>query len=187
MSMVFIVSCSNDSTEGAGQSNDNRTDSDNAENEADEVEITLPVSFLGEETDIDQVQADAVELGMTNINRNDDGSITYSMPKDLHQEWMSEYAAEIDTAMTNLEENEHFVSIATVAANDNYSTFTITVYQEAFEENMEGMAAYGLGFSGMYYQFMNGEGEVNTSVTIEFVNQASGAVFDQFVFPDDLE
>lgn len=154
---------------------------------SDHVEVTLPVSFVGEGVDVTILEAEAEEMGIEEVTLNDDGSITYEMTKEVHNEWMEEIKTEINNSITEMVESGDFVSIKDITANDDYTTFTMTVDQEAFENSFDGFAAFGLGISSSFYQLLDGKDPESYSVTIDVVDEASGEVIDTTVFPDDLD
>lgn len=151
------------------------------------VEVTLPVSFVGEGIDIEMLEADAEEMGIEDVKLNDDGSVTYKMTKSAHEEWLSEITTEIETSLTEMVESGDFVSIKDITANNDYTEFTITVDQAAFENSFDGFAVFGIGISSSFYQLLDGKDPENYNVTINIVDEESGDVIDTTVFPDDLD
>lgn len=151
------------------------------------VEVTLPVSFVGEGIDIEMLEADAEEMGIEDVKLNDDGSVTYKMTESAHEEWLSEITTEIETSLTEMVESGDFVSIKDITANNDYTEFTITVDQAAFENSFDGFAAFGIGISSSFYQLLDGKDPENYNVTINIVDEESGDVIDTTVFPDDLD
>lgn len=154
---------------------------------SDHVEVTLPVSFIGEGIDVEILEAEAEEMGIKKVTLNDDGSVTYEMTKAVHDEWLEEITTEINNSITEMVESGDFVSIKDITANDDYTKFTMTVDQDAFENSFDGFAALGLGISSSFYQLLDGKDPENYSVTIDVVDEASGEIIDTTVFPDDLD
>ncbi len=187
---VFLISaCSQDESEQ--QDIEENNDQDGVE-EADveegalDVDVTIPASFYAEELDIDQIEAEADEIGITEVTVNDDGSVTYTMPKSVHDEWLSDYVTEIESTMNELVSSEDFVSIRDITANNDYSSFSVVVDQEVYENSFDGMAAFSLGISGLFYQLMSGANPDDYNVTIDMVDETSGDVFDSIIYPDDM-
>ncbi|WP_026562729.1 hypothetical protein [Bacillus sp. J37] len=150
------------------------------------VEVTLPASmFEGE--DIDTVIADAKKEGVKEVTKNEDGSLTYKMSKAKHKEMMEELKTGILETIEETKNSEDYVSIKDITYNDSFSEFTLVVEKSAYEDSMDGFAAFGLGISGMYYQLYNGVNPDEYKVTIFLKDEASQEVFDEIVYPDDLE
>jgi len=150
------------------------------------VEVTLPASmFEGE--DIDTVIADAKKEGVKEVTKNEDGSLTYKMSKAKHKEMMEELKTGILETIEETKNSEDYVSIKDITYNDSFSEFTLVVEKSAYEDSMDGFAAFGLGISGMYYQLYNGVKPDEYKVTIFLKDEASQEVFDEIVYPDDLE
>lgn len=200
--LFLIVACGGDSTEDQSETPDQseieETSNDSETNESDEenieidkgllsVEVTIPASFLGDDSDIDQTKAEAEEMGVTEITTNDDGSLTYKMPKSVHKEWLKQTADGIDESIQELVSSDDFVSIKDVEANNDYSKFNMVVDRETFEASLDGFATVTLGVSGTMYQYISGTNPDDYNVTIEVVDESSGEVIDSIVFPDVLE
>ncbi|MFC3041875.1 hypothetical protein ACFOGI_16690 [Virgibacillus xinjiangensis] len=183
-------------------SNDQDTDSDSSANsntedesvEVDEgllnVEITFPASFFESSdsvADMDQLIADAKEMGIDEVVEHDDGSLTYKMSKRKHRELMEEYKTEITASMDEMADSEDLPSIQEITSNGNFSEFTMVVDQEAFDNSFDGFAAVSLGFSGMFYQLLDGVNPENYEVTVNIENGETGEITDTIVYPDAFE
>lgn len=150
------------------------------------VEVTLPASmFEGE--DIDTIIKDAKENGVKEATKNEDGSLTYKMSKATHKEMMKEIEIGIIETIEEMKTSQDYVSIKDIAYNKSFSEFTLVVDKAKYENSMDGFASFGLGISGMYYQLFNGDDSDNYKVAISIKDEASGEVFDEIVYPDDLE
>ncbi|MGS2778731.1 hypothetical protein ACVBAX_15295 [Robertmurraya sp. GLU-23] len=149
------------------------------------VEVTLPASmFEGEDVDasIAEVEQEGVKA-----TKNEDGSVTYKMSKSKHKEMMQELETGIIESVEDMKNNTDFVSIQEITYNKSFSEFTMVVDKEAYENSMDAFAIFGLGLSGMYYQLFNGAGEEDYRVKIMVKDQATNEVFEEVVYPDDLE
>lgn len=149
------------------------------------VEVTIPASMF-EGKDIDTVIADAKKDGVTEVTKNEDGSLTYKMSKSKHKEMMKEIEESILKAVEDIKNDENFVSIKDITHNKSFSEFTLVVDKSAYENSMDGFATLGLGMSGIMYQLFNGVNADNNKVTIHIKDQATQEVFDEIVYPDDL-
>lgn len=141
--------------------------------------------FEGE--DIDTVIADAKKEGIKEVTKNEDGSLTYKMSKAKHKEMMEELRKGILETVEETKNSEDYVSIKDVTYNDSFTEFTLLVNKSDYENSMDGFAAFGLGLSGMYYQLYNGVDPDKYKVTISLKDEATNEVFDEIVYPDDLE
>lgn len=61
------------------------------------------------------------------------------------------------------------------------------VDKKIYENSMDGFATFGLGMQGAFYQLYNGEDPKNYKVTISLKDAATDEVFDELIFPDDLQ
>jgi major membrane immunogen (membrane-anchored lipoprotein) len=149
------------------------------------VEVTLPASmFEGEDIDSDIAEAEAKGIKVT---KNEDGSVTYKMSKSKHKEMMKELETELVKSIDEMKNGEDFASIQDISHNKSFSEFTLTVDKAAYENSFDGFAVFGLGVSGMYYQLFNGVNADNYKVKILVKDVATGEVFDEIVYPDELE
>lgn len=149
------------------------------------VEVTIPASMF-EGKDIDTVIADAKKDGVTEVTKNEDGSLTYKMSKSKHKEMMKEMEEGILKAVEDIKNDENFVSIKDITHDKSFSEFTLVVDKDAYENSMDGFATLGLGLSGVMYQLFNGVNADKNKVAIYIKDQATQKVFDEVVYPDDL-
>lgn len=151
-----------------------------------DVEVTLPASFfVGQDTD--EVIKDAKEDGVSKVEKNSDGSVTYTMSKEKHEEMLTEVKDSVLKTVEELKTDGSYSSIKDVTHNDNFSKFTVVVDQGAYENSLEGLATLGLAVSGMNYQFVNGTDPEKYKVEVELKDEKSGKVFDKIVYPDDMK
>lgn len=190
--VALLSACSSsESSNAADKDNSEATDQEQT-NEGVEVdkgllnvEVTLPASmFEGEDVDasIAEVEQEGVKA-----TKNEDGSVTYKMSKSKHKEMMQELETGIIESVEDMKNNTDFVSIQEITYNNSFSEFTMVVDKEAYENSMDAFAIFGLGLSGMYYQLFNGAGEEDYRVKIMVKDQATDEVFEEVVYPDDLE
>ncbi|MGE7662914.1 hypothetical protein ACQKL6_14595 [Peribacillus sp. NPDC097197] len=150
------------------------------------VEVTLPASFF-EGEDIDSVIAEAKKDGVSKVTKNEDGSLMYKMPKSKHKEMMKDLEKNAEETMEEMKNGKDYPSIKEVSHNKAFSKFTLEVDKETYENGFDGFAAMGLGITGMYYQVFNGASPDEYKVTISVKDAATQKVFDEVVYPDDLE
>ena len=177
--LLILAACSSD--EGKGEEGQVNVDKGLIN-----VEVTLTATFF-EGEDLDSVIAEAKKDGVSKVTKNDDGSLTYKMPKSKHKEMMKDLAKSTDETMEEMKNDEDFPSIKEISRTKSLSEFTLEVDKGKFEDSFDGFAALGLGITGMYYQAFSGKDVDDYNVTIFIKDAETQKVFDEFVYPDDLE
>ncbi|MEI5909408.1 hypothetical protein WAK64_20480 [Bacillus spongiae] len=182
--VMVLSACSNDEgKESEKKEEDQKVDVDKG---LLNVEVTLP-STMFEGEDIDEVMADAKEEGVSEVTKNDDGSITFKMTKSKHKEMMEDIKGEVTQTVTDTKNSEDYVSIKDITYNDSFSEFTMVVDKASYENSMDGFAVFGLGISGMMYQLFAGVDSDKTKVTITVKDEATDEVINEMIYPDDME
>ncbi|QJC53532.1 hypothetical protein HGI30_19645 [Paenibacillus albicereus] len=149
-------------------------------------EITLPASFF-EGQDLDAVIAEAKKSGVTDVKRNEDGSVTYKMPRSVHGKMMDEMESGLMKSIEELKAGETFKSVKDIEHSKDFSEFTLIVDQAAFEGSFDAFAAMGVALPAMYYRLFDGVPQDQNKVTVKMQDQASGEVFQTVVYPDAME
>lgn len=188
--VILLVACNKDKESDSGKK------ADNADQTAEEtslkvdkgllnVEVTIPASFL-EGQDIDTAITAAKEEGVKEVIKNSDGSLTYTMPKSVHNKMLKELEESVLETVEEIKTSDDFTSIKDVTYNKSFSEFTLTVNKEQFDSGFDAMSSMGLAIVGMYYQLFNGMDPEKFKVTVNFKDEANGDVFNSVVYPDDL-
>ena len=181
--LVFLSACANKNE--SKESKQTKEKSVDVEKGLFNVEITLPASMF-EGQDINKIIADVEKEGIK-VTKNEDESLTNKMSKAKHKEMMKEMKANIIDVVNETKQNkEDYKSIKDITYNDSFTEFTMVVDKAAYENSMDGFAAFGLGMAGMMYQLYNGVKSEDTRVTIFLKDQATQKQFDQIVYPDDF-
>ncbi|MEA1855560.1 hypothetical protein MKX67_02610 [Cytobacillus sp. FSL W7-1323] len=187
--VIFLVACSNESAEGEKSTDQKQEEKEGAVN-VDKgllnVELTLPASFF-EGEDIDTVIAEAKKEGVSEVTKNEDGSLTYKMPKSEHKKMMTEMGTSITDSIEEMKSSEDYVSIKDVTHNKSFTEFTLLVDKESYENSMDGFAIFGLGLQGSMYQMFNGANPEDYKVTVSVKDEVTEEVFDEVIYPDALE
>lgn len=138
------------------------------------VEFTIPASMT-EYMDVDQISEVSSEEGIEVVT-NDDGSITYSMPKSKHDELMNELRAGFDEQISALAGSSDYPTITEVTTNDDYTKFTVKTTSEelTLEESLLSLQLYMYG--GFYNMFAGNTDEVN--IKIDYINANTGDMID---------
>ena len=136
------------------------------------VTITVPKDFIGDTTQED-IDKSVKEKGYKSGTLNDDGSVTYVMNKEQHNELMKGIKESIDNSLAEMIGSESTPNITDVKANDDYTSFTVTTKSTelGLAESFSVMAFYTYG--GMYAIF---NGETVDNIHVDFVNADSGEV-----------
>ena len=142
------------------------------------VTITLPAEFGADVTqaEIDQSIADG-EIQDGQIN--DDGTVTYQLSKSQHEESLAELRGAVDDIIA--EENTTNPGLyEEVTYNDEMTQFSVVVADRKKYEQSMSMLSLGLLFGAGFYQIFYGVPEEDRNVVIEYVDGATGEVFDTY-------
>lgn len=149
-----------------------------------EKSITLPASLV-EGQDFATYQADMLAQGVTSVTQNEDGSVTIKMPDAVHQVMLDKMLVSMDESIDQAIVDQAGV-VTDISYNKSVSEFSVTVDKAGFESSIgAGFIGLSLGLQGMFYQLFNGVAEPKT--TINFVDGATGEVFDTVVYPDAMQ
>lgn len=139
------------------------------------IELTVPADFIGEETTQEELDAEVAKAdGFISAKLNSDGSATYVMTEERHNDLMKELGQNIDTELANMADSSDYPNIVSVSASNDYTAFTVTLSTDTvgLQESIMVMAFYMYG--GMYNAF---NGTPADNVSVQFVNQ-SGTVLE---------
>lgn len=139
------------------------------------IELTVPADFLDEGTTQESLDAEVSKAdGFISAKINADGSATYVMTEERHNDLMTELGQNIDTELANMADSSDYPNIVSVSASNDYTTFTVTLSTDTvgLQESIMVMAFYMYG--GMYNAF---NGTPADNVSVQFVNQ-SGTVLE---------
>ena len=137
-----------------------------------DVELTIPANLIGDVTqeDLDEI---CDEYGFQSITLNADGSATYIMTEQQHQDLLDEYRDQINADLTTMVGSEDYPTFTNITANDDFTEFTVTTTSTelSMQESFSTIQFYLYG--GLYGAF-NGTPENNISVV--FINADSGEI-----------
>lgn len=146
------------------------------------VEITLPASFFESDEDFD-ADTYAQEQGFSSAKVNDDGSVTVTMTKGKYKEMLQEMSDSLDESFAELVGAEDTPYIKEITHNDDFSSVTVKVDREAYENAFD-MTPFVIGLSTMFYQAFL---EMEYRCEISIVDAATGSVINTTVYPDVFE
>lgn len=166
------------STEGSTSSQDIETDE-----KLLTVEITIPSSIFAEE-DMSTFDPDAyaAEQGFISAKVNDDDSVTVTMSKAKHKELLNEMKTSLDTSFAEYVNGENTPYIKEITHNDDFTSFTMKVDREAYENAFD-FTPFAIGVLVAWYQAFT---ETEYHVEISIVDVATGETMDTITYPDDL-
>ncbi len=150
------------------------------------VEITIPASLAGE-TDVDGLVSEfsAEGIDVSDARRNPDGSITYKMSRGDHRRLLTSLR---DSFVESFDEAaEDFDTVESITFNDDLTRFRITVNRAAFENSFDGFVVFLPLFAAGIYAAFDGRDPEGMRIDIDYVDAATGQVYDTFVAPDDLQ
>ena len=146
------------------------------------VEVTVPAGFIEGQTEAD-IAANAEEAGYTDYVMNADGSVTYTMPKAAYEEALQEMRDGVDEAIQEAV-NESPDVFTSVTYDKSLANFDVKVNRAAYEQDFgAGFIGFTLGLSGMFYQMFEGVPTEEQRVVIDFIDGATGEVFDTQNWP----
>ena len=151
-----------------------------------DVEITLP-AFMFEGENLDTIIANAEKNGIPEVVKHEDGSLTYKMSKEKHEELMNETGKGITDSIVEMKNSGAYSSIKDITHHDSFSEFTLLVDKAAYENSMDSFATFSLGMSGTMYQLFNGTNPDQYKVTVFVKDQDTQEIFDKIVYPDAFE
>ncbi len=150
------------------------------------VEITIPASLAGE-ADIDGLVSNfsAEGIDVSDARRNPDGSITYKMSRGDHRRLLASLR---ESFVEGFEEvPDDFPSVRSITFNDDLTRFRMTVDRPAFENSFDGFVVFLPLFAAGIYAAFDGRDPEGMRIEIDYVDAATGQVYDTFVAPDDLQ
>lgn len=146
------------------------------------VKITIPAFFFDDMSDFDP-DSYAEENGFKDAVVNEDGSVTVTMSKKMHNELMAEYETQIDKTLEEMVEAEDTPYIKEITSSKGYRTVTVSVDKVAYENSWD-MTPLSIYFSAALYQIIDGS-EPHCEVIVEDVD--TGEVLYSVIYPDALE
>lgn len=117
------------------------------------------------------------------VTYNDDGSINYKIPKSTREEILADMRSEFDRVIEDIKDT----SIISIEHDETFKEITILVDREKYRKGFDGFKIYSLGFTGMYYQSLDGVRNEDKKVTMYVKDQSTGEVIDTIVYPDKLK
>jgi hypothetical protein len=150
------------------------------------VTVTIPNLLDGMEMTQEEVDAAVEEEGWVSGRLNEDGSTTYVIPSDLYEQYLDEMRISVQESVDELIADEPAI-YKEISFNGGVTKFDVVVDRYEFENAFVSIATFSLGLQGSFFQFFSGVQEENMKVTINYIDEENGEVFQSDVWPDDLE
>lgn len=143
------------------------------------VEVTIPAAFYeedGEEMTQEKVDQMVSDNGFKSGVLNDDGSVTFSMSKGQHAEFLQSLKdATEETASGFVDGDDRIESFTKITFNDDLSEFKIYIDSATYTD-FDSISAIAFYFAGQYYQLFSGIPFEDTEVIIEFIDKDTNEV-----------
>ena len=120
-------------------------------------EFTLPKEFVGDMSGALGTSEEGVDITL-----NDDGSVTYRMPKSKHEELMIGVRETIDGSLKDMTTSDTAV-FSSVTHNSDYTEFTVTCKADSIGLS-ESISRVALYYMGGFYNLYNGTPADNIKV-----------------------
>lgn len=140
------------------------------------VEITLPASLAGDSEATLNEQAQAA--GVTEIIKNEDGSVTMKMTKDAHETLLSDFKTSIDEGINEiLSDKETYPSFDSITYNDDVTQFDVNVDAASYG-GMQSLVVLVFYVEGNMYQAFNAVAQDQIKTVVNFKNKDTGEVIE---------
>ncbi|MCI8401598.1 MAG: hypothetical protein HFI38_05800 [Lachnospiraceae bacterium] len=136
------------------------------------VELTIPKDLVGEATQED-LDAVCAEYGFKSIILNEDGSATYTMSKQQHQELLEEYRAQTNASLAEMVGSEDYPTFTDIKSNDDFTEFTVTTTSTELDMQESFSVIQFYLYGGLYAAF---NGTPDSDISVTFINADSGKV-----------
>lgn len=130
------------------------------------VTITIPDEFVDDELSEEDILAETEEEGILDVVINEDGSVTYTMTREKHDELMKEMSDGIEKALEEMLNGEEEISFKEITHNEDFSVLEITVDPDLYTE-FDDLNAMILTMVGAQYQVYAGNSEPESEVILK--------------------
>lgn len=142
----------------------------------DTVVIMVPKDFVNEGMTQDDFNKIAEDKGYTSIIFNNDGSVTYTMSKEQHNEMIKGLSLNINKTLEEMTQSENYLNIESIIPNETYTEFEIKINAEKVEID-DSVIVVPLYTYGEMYNIFNGT--QTPSVKVRFFNSKTGALISE--------
>ena len=107
--------------------------------------------WMFEILDEDELRESFEEKGCTDISKNEDGSLTLTIPGDRYEEYVADLRQGMQDIFDKLADAESYPNIASVESDEDYSEVTITLKTDE-KTLMDALAPIAIGATANMYQ-----------------------------------
>jgi len=143
------------------------------------VTVTMPKTFFEGQSRA-EIEAGAKEAGYSKVVIHDDGPVSYTMTKLKQAQIKRQFKRQINTTVHQMTAGGKDMpkSYKSISYDDDITKFDVRVDRAVFDSDMmEPMYAYALYLLGGYYQMFDGRSESQVDVTVNFIDDSNGQVF----------
>lgn len=145
-----------------------------------DVSITLPPDLAGVSSQ-EEVDAAVSAGGYSSGILNSDGSVTYQIPSDVHEELMRDMRSAVQETADKFVADEPQI-YKSISFDRSVETFEVVVNRAEYENSFS-FVGLGLTFAAGIYHVFSGDEDID--LKIQFIDEATGSVFDEYVPSDE--
>ncbi|WP_343274604.1 hypothetical protein [Ligaoa zhengdingensis] len=170
------------SSESARLSFDASVSSITSNDDANEnIEIIFP-SLFAMGADVEDIRKDAMKQGFSDVFLNDDGSLTYVIPRNQHETLLQEAKKESVDGLLAYKEGEESPYIKDVTPNDDLTKIKLTVDKAEYASSLGETSLVNMYFVCYFYQLLDGKPDPKVEFTL--TDSSTGEVFDTVNYPE---
>lgn len=144
-----------------------------------DVDVTLPPDFFdGEDMSAFVPNTYAEEMGFKKAVLHDDGSVTVTMTKAFHKEFMKELALSLEEAFAEVGPVNNVSCIQEVKHNENFTEITVVVDRALYEANGTGLSTLAILVLASYYIAF--DGNTGANITVNTVDVETGELLNSY-------
>lgn len=122
------------------------------------------------------------ENGFTKIEKNNDGSITYTIKKSAYKTFIYDLKTEARNGIDEIMNSGNYSSIKNITYNDNFSEITIMVDKSLFENSIDSLAILSCRITSIMYQNFDIDSPKKCTITIK--DFTTGEIIQTETYPE---
>ncbi|MCR5593791.1 MAG: hypothetical protein K6F79_08630 [Saccharofermentans sp.] len=140
------------------------------------VTITFPADFVGESNQERIDQNVAEDDGLLEGTYNEDGSVTYVMTREKHQELLDATTQSMEQSLQEIVDSDDYPNVLSITHNEDYTDFTVECAEDFIGVNNSMLALEFYTFGGMYGIFT---GETPDNIHVAYVYTETGEIIEE--------
>ena len=154
--------------------------------DAEIVEVTIPFDYVALDSE-DSLKEESEKRGIKDYTWNNDGSITYRIPKSEVDTVISNIKKQMDESITEYVSSDEFTLSGIDVKDEQYSHFGFTIpSKEEFEDSYDIFAVISMYVNAAHIQFIEGKTEEQIAVKGTFYDENKAELFTE-EYPKDYE